>query len=111
VRYIPQKLAGIYHMYGLMSRVFPAAFTILCLIRMIGYVGYSAPCIICGGSMIVATTIITSPIRPTFNIIEREPVFVNPFITLMSQFSQSPPLEFAIHNIVGMRVFVDARQW
>ena len=78
---------------------------------MIGYVGYSAPFIICEGGMIVATTIITSPNKPTFNIIEREPVFVNPFITLMSKFSQSPPLEFAIHNIVSMRVFVNTRQW
>jgi hypothetical protein len=110
VRYIPQKLAGIYHRYGLMSRVFPATLTILCLIRMIGYVGYSAPFIICEGGMIVATTIITSPNKPTFNIIEREPVFVNPCITLMRKFSQSPPLEFAIHNIVSMRVFVNTWQ-
>ena len=108
VRYIPQKLAGIYHRYGLMSRVFPATLTILCLIRTIGYVGYSAPCFICAGGMIAAPVIIASPIRPTFNIIEREPVFVNPFITLISKFSQSPPLEFAIHNIVDTRVVVDA---
>jgi hypothetical protein len=40
--------------------------------------------------MIVATTIFTRPTGPSFHIIEREPVFVNPFITLTQGFVVYP---------------------
>jgi hypothetical protein len=89
MRYIPQELAGIYHKCELMSRAFPASLTILCLIRMIGHVGYSAPCINCEDGMAEMDIANTSSIRPTFNIIKREPIFVNPFIALTSQFLPS----------------------